>query len=267
MAKFKLSKIDPESTGKFQSKDEAEKLTEALQTKMYDLLYRMYAQHQYSLLIILHGIDASGKDGLIAHIFSGSNPQGLRVHSFKKPSEEELQHDFLWRCHLKAPECGLATIFNRSYYEEVTTVKVHPELLKAQHLPLEILQRKDFFDDRYKRINDFEKLLSSTGTIVMKFLLHISKSEQRRRLEDRLKDPTKNWKFSTADVQERKFWPSYMKVFQDMIANTDTKHAPWHVLPADHKWYRNYLASQLIVQRLEKLKMDFPLIEKRIQID
>lgn len=188
------------------------------------------------------------------------------MFSFKKPSAEELRHDFLWRCHNHTPECGLAAIFNRSYYEEVTTVKVHPDFLNEQHIPPELLKRDDFFERRYHRINDFEKMLEQRGTVVLKFFLHISKKEQKKRLEDRLKDSSRNWKFSMGDVQERKHWSKYMKVFEEMIQNTSTKHAPWHVIPADHKWYRDYLISKITLEELNRLKMKFPKNQQNIKI-
>lgn len=258
MVKSKLSKIDPGSTGKFKNEEQAKEETEKLQKKMADLLYLMFAHNKYSLLIILHGIDASGKDGTVRHLFKGANPQGIRVYSFKKPSEEELKHDFLWRCHMRTPENGLAVIFNRSYYEEVTTVMVHPELLEKQNIPEELLKRKDFFERRYHRINDFEKLLAQEGTVVLKFFLNISKAEQRRRFQDRLSDHSKNWKFSAGDIKERRYWKKYLSAFDKMIQNTSTKYAPWHVIPADNKWYRNYLISKHVVEALSELKMSFP---------
>jgi PPK2 family polyphosphate:nucleotide phosphotransferase len=210
-------------------------------------------------LIILHGIDASGKDGTVRHLFSAANPQGLQVHSFKRPSEEELRHDFLWRCHRAVPESGYAAIFNRSYYEEVTTVQVHKEWLGRQHLPDHILKNSKIFEQRYRQINDFEKMLTENGISVVKFLLHISKKEQKERLDERLKDHTKNWKFSPEDLKERKRWEAYMNVFGKMINETHTKHAPWYVIPADHKWYRNYLVTKTLVDHLSKLKMKFPI--------
>lgn len=258
MAKLKLSKIDPKSTGKFKNEEEAKDVTDKLQDELAQLLYLMFAHSKYSLLVILHGIDASGKDGTVRHLFKKTNPQGIRVHSFKKPSETELRHDFLWRCHQVTPENGLMAIFNRSYYEEVTTVMVHPQLLDAQNIPKECLERDDFFERRYHRINDFEKLLSQEGTVVVKFLLHISKEEQKTRFQDRLRDHSKNWKFSEADMHERKFWNKYMYAFDEMIQNTNTQHAPWYVIPADNKWYRNYLISKTLVKALSQLNMSFP---------
>lgn len=254
----KLSNVDPDHTGKFSSKEDCEKQTAELLKQMYDRLYLMFAHDRYSLLIILQGIDASGKDGTVRNIFQGANPQGIRAYSFKSPSREELRHDFLWRCHKQIPECGLAAVFNRSYYEEVTTVKVHPEMLKAQNIPDELLKRKDFFERRYHRINEFEKMLTQRGTVVLKFFLHISKDEQRERLQERLEDRSKNWKFSPDDIKERKHWNQYRIAFDQMIQATHTKHAPWHIIPANKKWYRDYLTARLIVEALEDLDMTFP---------
>ena len=258
MADLKLNKINPSQHLLCESKEDAIALTAQLQKKMYDLLYMMFAHNKYSLLIILQGIDTSGKDGVIRHLFAGANPQGLRVFSFKKPTPEEARHDFLWRCHQHVPESGLATIFNRSYYEEVTTVKIHPELLQPQNLPDEIIKNPDFFKKRYERINDFEKLLFQKGTQVLKFFLHISKEEQKIRIKERLRNRSKNWKFSLADVKERRYWDKYMHCFEEMITHTHTKHAPWTVVAADNKWYRDFLVSKTIVGKLEELQMSFP---------
>lgn len=258
MAKLKLLSIDPSDTGKFSSKEDAQEQLQDLKTKLYDLLYLMYAHQRYSLLIILQGIDASGKDGAVRHIFSCVNPQGVKIFSFKKPTEEELRHDFLWRCHLHTPESGLTSIFNRSYYEEVSTVKVHPEFLKSQNLPSEILKNEDFFERRFTHINNFEKMLTDRGTLVLKFFLHISKDEQKERLQDRLRESKRNWKFSPDDIQERKFWNDYMKAYSEMIDKTHTSHAPWHIIPANNKWYRDYLISETLVEALSDLKMSFP---------
>lgn len=258
MKKLSLGSIDPSSTGKFKTEDDTLKKMHELQKKMYDLLYLMFAHNKHSLLIILQGIDTSGKDGVVRHLFASANPQGLRVYSFKQPTPEELRHDFLWRCHIHTPECGSTAIFNRSYYEEVSTVKVHPEYLEAQNIPAELLKRSDFFERRYQRINDFEKMLSQKGTVILKFFLHISKEEQKRRLQERLNDHSKNWKFSPADLKERKHWDQYMKAYHQMIRATNTSHSPWYIVPSDHKWYRNYMISKVIVENLEKLNMRFP---------
>lgn len=258
MGKLKLRDIDPSSHPHLKNRDEATALTKELQKKLYKLLYMMFAHGQHSLLIILQGIDTAGKDGTVRHIFSGANPQGIKVFSFKKPSLEEFRHDFLWRCHMHTPESGLATIFNRSYYEEVTTAMVHPEFLKEQNIPDDLLKRPDFFERRYERINDFEKLLNQKGTVVLKFLLHISKKEQKIRIDERLKNRSKNWKFSAEDVKERKHWDEYMIAFEKMVNATSTKHAPWTIVPADNKWYRDYVVSKVLVDQLKQLKMSFP---------
>lgn len=258
MAQLNLSRKDPSSHFGCKNKADGLEKTQNLDKKLYDLLYLMFAEGQHSLLIILQGIDTSGKDGAVRHIFSSANPQGLKVFSFKKPTEQEFRHDFLWRCHVHAPESGFATIFNRSYYEEVTTSMVHPELLNQQHIPDVIRQRADFFKNRYDRINDFEKLLKQKGTVVVKFFLHISKKEQKKRIEERLNDRSKNWKFSKEDVKERKYWDDYMSSFDKMIQATSTRHAPWTIVASDNKWYRNYVISKTLVHELEKLKMSFP---------
>lgn len=258
MEKVSLKSFPPDEHPLCHDKAQAIRKTRVLQKKLYDLLYLMFAHNHYSLLIILQGIDTAGKDGTVRHIFSGANPQGISVHSFKKPSLQEFRHDFLWRCHLHTPESGLATIFNRSYYEEVTTAMVHPELLDEQNIPDQILHRPDFFKRRYERINDFENLLVQKGTVVVKFFLHLSKNEQKHRIDERLKNRSKNWKFSTADVKERKYWDQYMSSFEKMLNATSTKHAPWTVVPADNKWYRDYMVSLTLVDTLSKLKMTFP---------
>lgn len=262
MAKIKLNKIHPGKHPLCQKKDDAIRLTEALQKELYDLLYLMFAHGKHSLLIILHGIDTSGKDGTVRHIFNGANPQGLKVFSFKKPTELEFRHDFLWRCHIHTPESGLAAIFNRSYYEDVTTVRVHPEILKEQHIPDEIRQSSNFFKNRYRHINNFEEMLNNKGTVVVKFFLHISKEEQKKRIAERLKDRSKNWKFSKQDIAERKYWDEYQDVFEKMINQTSTKHAPWVVVPADHKWYRDFIVSKTLVRELKNLKMSFPKADR-----
>ncbi|MBC7458923.1 MAG: polyphosphate kinase 2 family protein [Bdellovibrionaceae bacterium] len=258
MAQLRLSQYDPTLHPGCKNKSDGIELTNILKKKLYDLLYLMFADGQYSLLIILQGIDTSGKDGSVRHIFSSANPQGIKVFSFKKPTEKEFRHDFLWRCHVHTPESGFTTIFNRSYYEEVTTSMIHPELLEEQHIPPEIRERSDFFEIRYNRINDFEKLLVEKGTVVVKFFLHISKKEQKKRIEERLKDRSKNWKFSKEDIKERKHWDEYMTSFEKMIQATSTRHAPWTIVASDNKWYRNYVISKTLVQELEKLKMSFP---------
>jgi PPK2 family polyphosphate:nucleotide phosphotransferase len=258
MGDIKLSKIDPSFPSLCENKEVAIEKTEIYQKQIYDLLYVMFAHGKYSLLIILQGIDTSGKDGTVRHIFSAANPQGIKVFSFKKPSAEELEHDFIWRCHRHTPISGTTAVFNRSYYEEVTTVKVHPELLKEQRLPDEVIKSRRFFEDRYARINEFERLLSDKGTVILKFFLHISKKEQGERIKERLRNKSKNWKFSSADVRERKFWTQHQKAFESMLNKTSTAHSPWTVVPADNKWYRDFLVSKTLFEALKKLKMKFP---------
>lgn len=258
MAKLKLEKLDPSLHPLIKGKAEAAKAIEKFEKEIYDLLYLMFAHNRHSLLIILQGIDASGKDGTVRQIFKSANPQGIRVFSFKEPTPEESRHDFLWRCHRHTPESGMATIFNRSYYEEVTTAMVHPELLEAQHIPEKIVKAPDFFEQRYERINEFEKLLTQKGTVVVKFFLHISKVEQKKRIDERLDDRSKNWKFSESDVKQRKYWDDYMNSFEKMVNATSTVHAPWTVVPADHKWYRNYVVCKTLAEKLSELKMAFP---------
>lgn len=262
MKKYKLSKISALADTSGQDKKDYRQMTRSLQKELYNLLYMMFAHDRYSLLIILHGIDTAGKDGTVRHIFSGANPQGIKVFSFKKPSLVEFRHDFLWRCHLHTPESGLATIFNRSYYEEVTTAMVHPEHLREQRIPDEVLNQPHFFKHRYKQINNFEKMLKLKGTIIIKFFLHISKKEQKIRIDKRLNDLSKNWKFSVEDVKERQHWNEYMSSFEAMLSATSTSYAPWTVVPADKKWYRNYIVSKTLVERLKELKMTFPEARK-----
>jgi PPK2 family polyphosphate:nucleotide phosphotransferase len=249
--------VDPAGTGKF-TREICHPLTEKLRERMYDLLHLMFAENRRSLLIVLHGIDASGKDGTVRNIFSGANPQGIRVYSFKKPSAEELAHDFLWRCHRLAPERGSTAIFNRSYYEDVSTVKVNPKLLEERNLGK--VNLRNLFRDRYRQINDFERMLVENETVVLKFFLHISKEEQKERFKERLRDASKHWKFSAGDLEVRKVWHLHQRAFAEMIAATDTKLAPWHIIPADKKWYRNYLVVEQIVAALEAKKMKFPAL-------
>lgn len=255
---MRLGRVDPGFTGRFNDKQEAKALTEQLRTRLYDLLFRMYAGNRHALLVVLHGIDASGKDGTVRSLFAGANPHGIRVYSFKKPTEEELEHDILWRCHKHAPERGYAAIFNRSYYEEVTTVKVHPEFLEAQSLPRSVVKDPGFFRKRFRQINDFERMLTESGTVVLKFLLHVSKAEQKKRLLERIEDPKKHWKFQPQDIEERRHWNAYLRSFDEMLGATDTRHAPWTVVPADHKWYRDYVVAEKVVKALEALDLRYP---------
>ncbi len=258
MRKWKLSKVDPSFTGEFKDKEEARAATAVLLTRIHDLLYRMYAGNRNGLLIVLQGIDAAGKDGTVRNLFSGANPQGIRVYSFKQPSEDELGHDFLWRCHKHCPKRGYAVIFNRSYYEEVTTVKVHPHFLEKQNLPPRVATDPEFFQRRYRQINDFERMLTENGTVVLKFLLHISKGEQKERLLARIENPLKHWKFQESDLKERKHWNKYIESFDEMLESTHTSFAPWHVVPANKKWFRDYFVAREVVKALEELNLRFP---------
>lgn len=254
----RLEGIDPADTGRFDSIDDAREEMKRLQKRLYDLHYQMYAENKRSLLIILQGIDASGKDGTVRYLAGAFNPQGLKIHSFKKPSEIEIDHDYLWRVHQVCPGRGEVAIFNRSHYEEVTVVKVHPALLSTAFLPPEIEKRKDIFKQRYRQIRDFERMLAENGTVIVKFLLHISKEKQLKRLTKRQHERTKLWKFSPGDLAEREHWDAYMRSFEEMIEATDVPHAPWHIIPADKKWYRDYLIGKILTSRMEKLKMEFP---------
>jgi PPK2 family polyphosphate:nucleotide phosphotransferase len=218
---------------------------------------RLYATDCWSILIILQGMDASGKDSTIKHVMSGVNPQGCEVTSFKHPSAEELDHNFLWRYARRTPERGRIGIFNRSYYEEVLIVRVHPELVRAQNVPNGRID-DDFWADRFADINAFERHLTRNGTVILKFFLHISKDEQCKRFLERLKDPAKQWKFAPADLAERRFWDEYMKAYQDALSATSTKWAPWHIIPADHKWVARALVARIVTHAVESLDLRYP---------
>jgi PPK2 family polyphosphate:nucleotide phosphotransferase len=222
----------------------------------------LYACNRYAVLLIFQAMDAGGKDGAIKHVLSGINPQGCEVFSFKQPSTEELAHDFLWRTNCRLPERGRIGIFNRSYYEEVLVVRVHPEILRARQLPEESLNRRHFWKDRFQSILDLEKHLYRNGTRVIKFFLHLSKGEQRRRFLARIDDPEKNWKFSQADIAERKFWKDYTRAYEDCLSATSTGHAPWHIIPADDKENARLIISQIILDAFEELKMEYPKSDK-----
>jgi len=221
----------------------------------------LWASDTYSLLIILQGMDAAGKDGIIKHVMSGVNPSGCQVTSFKQPSEEELDHTFLWRQMKALPSRGMIGIFNRSHYEEVLVVKVHPELLGRQKLPVTKYD-KDFWQGRYDDINNFERHLARNGTLILKFFLHLSKEEQRQRFVDRLDDPDKLWKFSPADIKERDYWDDYVDVFEDMLSNTSTKWAPWYIIPADYKWAARTLVAAIITGSIKQLNLRYPEVSK-----
>jgi PPK2 family polyphosphate:nucleotide phosphotransferase len=259
--RFRLADVDPaDSFGLDIEKDEARTMLAEGVKRLADLQERLYAQDRWTLLVILQGVDTSGKDGVIEHVMSGVNPQGCQIHSFKAPSEEELDHDFLWRNVTRLPERGRIGIFNRSYYEEVLVVRVHPEILAGEKLPPELVTR-NIWQHRFKDIRAFERYLSRNGIVILKFHLRISKEEQRRRLLARLDEPAKRWKFSMRDVAERKLWDKYMAAYEDMIRHTSIPEAPWHVVPTDHKWFAHLAIAATIVERLERLDLQFPQVE------
>jgi PPK2 family polyphosphate:nucleotide phosphotransferase len=218
----------------------------------------LYASHSYALLLIFQAMDAAGKDGAIEHVMSGVNPQGCQVFSFKHPSAEELEHDFLWRTTRDLPARGHIGIFNRSYYEEVLITRVHPEILRAEGLPEELLDEKTIWQDRYRSIVDLERHLDRNGTMIIKFFLHLSKEEQRKRFVDRIDTPRKNWKFSSADAEERKYWKHYMKAFEKCLSATSTRHAPWYIVPADDKLNARLIVSRILLDSVEALKLSYP---------
>jgi PPK2 family polyphosphate:nucleotide phosphotransferase len=220
----------------------------------------LYAQNIYSLLLIFQAMDAAGKDSTIEHVMSGINPQGCQVFSFKQPSAEELDHDYLWRYMKALPERGRIGIFNRSYYEEVLVVRVHPEILQQQQLPTEIKQNKQIWQQRFTDINNFERYLTNNGVVVLKFFLNVSRKEQKERFLDRIDRPEKNWKFDVNDVRERGFWEDYMKAYEDVVNNTSTEYAPWYIIPADRKWFTRLVVSEIISQRLAVLNLQYPQV-------
>jgi PPK2 family polyphosphate:nucleotide phosphotransferase len=258
---FRLKDFDPADTGHWRSKDNA---AEALQqgiVRTAELQDKLYAQNSWALLLIFQAMDAAGKDGIIKHVMSGINPQGCQVYSFKQPSEVELQHDFLWRTTRDMPERGHIGIFNRSYYEEVLVVRVHPEILKSQKTPPSLVGKK-VWDERFEDIRCFERHMARSGTVIRKFFLHVSKKEQKRRFLARLDEPQKNWKFSAADIHERKYWDDYQKAYEEMIGNTTTEHAPWYVVPADNKWFTRLVVSTVLIETLESLDLAYPKVDE-----
>jgi PPK2 family polyphosphate:nucleotide phosphotransferase len=240
-------------------KDAAQDLLASDVKRLAALQERLYAQEEWAILIILQGMDAGGKDGVVAHVMSGVNPQGCDVHSFKAPSHEELAHDFLWRTTLRLPERGRIGIFNRSHYEEVLVVRVHPELLEQQKIPKTLIT-KHVWRERFQDIRAYERHLVRSGTLVLKFFLHISKEEQRQRFLDRLDEPAKRWKFSMNDVTERRRWDDYMAAYEDMIKATSRPAAPWYVVPADHKWFARLIVAAALIDALDGLKLDVPRV-------
>jgi PPK2 family polyphosphate:nucleotide phosphotransferase len=258
---FRLADVDPGDTGGLDIDKAAAKniLAEDIK-RLAELQQLLYAEHRWALLAIFQAMDAGGKDSAIAHVMSGVNPQGCDVHSFKRPSEEELAHDFMWRAMVQVPRRGHIGIFNRSYYEEVLVARVHPDVLHAQSLP-PALVIKHIWKERFEDINNYERYLVRNGVLVVKFHLRISKEEQRRRFLARIEEPAKRWKFSMDDVAERRLWDRYMDAYEDMIRHTATKHAPWYVVPADRKWYARLVVASALVHTLESLHLSFPKVE------
>ena len=261
--KFRLKDIDPEDTGPLEDEDKplAQQALQEGKAALATLQDMLYAQDRWSVLLVFQAMDAAGKDSAIEHVMSGVNPQGCQVYSFKSPSTEELDHDWLWRCWRALPERGRIGIFNRSYYEEVLVVRVHPEFLAAQRLPPKP-SGKALWNDRYRTIRAMERHLARNGTLVLKFFLHVGKAEQKKRFLARIDEPEKNWKFAARDVKERAHWSAYMDAYQSMIRETSTPHAPWYVVPANNKWYTRVIVAAAIVDGLMSLDLHYPKIDR-----
>jgi PPK2 family polyphosphate:nucleotide phosphotransferase len=255
---IKLEKWRTDIRPLYKSEKQYKELLAAEVAELSALQRLLYASNSYSVLLIFQAMDAAGKDGAISHVLSGVNPQGCDVHSFKHPSAEELEHDFLWRTTRCLPARGRIGVFNRSYYEEVLIVRVHPEILRSEGIPDRLTGNKAIWKERYRSIVDLERHLHRNGTRVIKFFLHLSKKEQRKRFLERIDEPYKNWKFSQADVAERKFWNQYMEAYEDCLSATSTKHAPWHVVPADDKYNARLIVSRVVIDALQGLKMSYP---------
>jgi PPK2 family polyphosphate:nucleotide phosphotransferase len=257
-SEFHLRSHDPGEKGGI-DKDKGEKIIDANRKRLSDFQEKLYAQDRWSLLLIFQGMDAAGKDSAIKNIFDGVNPQGCEVHSFKQPSTTELDHDFMWRTSVALPERGRIGIFNRSYYEECLVVRVHPETLAKEKLPSKLVS-KNIWRERFEDISAFERYLARNGTVILKFFLNVSQEEQRQRFLDRLEQPSKNWKFSMADISERALWGKYQAAYQDMIRHTSTVAAPWFVVPADHKWFTRLVIGSAVVSALEGMDLKFPKV-------
>src|SRR5262245_21978633 len=261
--RFRLKDIDPDDTGDFKDQDRSraeEGLVMGVRA-LAELQDRLYAQDRWAVLLIFQAMDAAGKDGAIKHVMSGVNPQGCQVFSFKAPTSEELDHDYLWRCMRCLPERGRIGVFNRSYYEETLVVRVHPEILERQKLPAELIS-KDIWEERHKDIRSFERYLSRNGILIRKFFLHVSKGEQKKRFLERLDKPEKNWKFSAGDAAEREHWDAYMDAYEDAIRETATKAAPWYVVPADNKWFTRIVVAAAVIDALASLGLEYPKLGK-----
>jgi PPK2 family polyphosphate:nucleotide phosphotransferase len=257
---FRLKDFDPADTGQLKSEEEAKESLQKDILRMEELQDKLYAQACWSVLLIFQAMDAAGKDGTIKHVMSGVNPEGVQVTSFKAPSATELQHDFLWRTTLNLPQRGHIGIFNRSYYEEVLVVRVHPKVLAGEQLPPSLVT-KNIWEERFEDIRCFEQHMARNGTVIRKFFLHLSKKEQKRRFLARIDKPEKNWKFSPADVHEREFWDDYQKAYEDMIRNTATQDAPWYVVPADNKWFTHLTVAAAVVETLKELNLSYPKVD------
>src|SRR6266571_2901390 len=261
---FRLKDVDPSDTLEFTKEADKPRAKEALATGLLaltELQDKLYAQDKWALLLIFQAMDAAGKDGAIKHVMSGINPQGCQVYSFKSPSAEDLDHDYLWRCMKRLPNRGHIGIFNRSYYEEVLVVRVHPEFLAKQKLPQKLLGKR-IWEDRFEDIRNFEQYLARNGVVVRKFFLHVSKKEQKRRFLERIDDPLKNWKFSSNDANERDFWDDYMGAYEAMIQETATKDAPWYVVPADNKWFTRVVVASAVIETLASLDLAYPEVDE-----
>jgi PPK2 family polyphosphate:nucleotide phosphotransferase len=257
---FRLRDFDPAYTDGWRSKQHAQQKLEKDIERLRELQDKLYAQDRWAVLLIFQAMDAAGKDGTINHVMSGVNPEGCQVYSFKQPSSIELQHDFLWRTTRDLPERGRIGIFNRSYYEEVLVVRVHSDLLKNENLPPSLVS-KHVWKERFEDICAFEQHMARSGTVIRKFFLHVSKEEQKKRFLERLDEPEKNWKFSAADIHERKYWDDYQNAYEEMMAATSTKHAPWYVIPADHKWFTHLAVAAAVIEALEDLHLSYPKVD------
>ena len=261
---FRLKDVDPDDTLEFTKEADKPRAKEALAmgvTALAELQDKLYAQDKWAVLLIFQAMDAAGKDGAIKHVMSGVNPQGCQVNSFKSPSAEDLDHDYLWRCMKHLPNRGQIGIFNRSYYEEVLVVRVHPEFLAKQKMPPKLMGKK-IWEERFEDIRNFEQYLSRNGVVVRKFFLHVSKKEQKRRFLERIDDPLKNWKFSSNDANERDFWDDYMEAYEQMIQETATKEAPWYVVPADNKWFTRVVVGGAVIETLDSLDLAYPKVDE-----
>ena len=261
---FRLRDFDPADTGNMKSKEQAAAELQRGVEQLSDLQDKLYAQHEWAVLLIFQAMDAAGKDGTIKHVMSGVNPAGCEVYSFKAPSGIETNHDYLWRTTLRLPESGRIGIFNRSYYEEVLVVRVHEPLLKQRQLPPSLL-RNGIWKQRFEDIRGFERYLSHNGIVIRKFFLNVSKAEQGRRFQVRLEEPEKHWKFSNADIRERECWKDYMHAYENTIRHTATPYAPWYVVPADHKWFTRMVVAAAIVDALEGLDLSYPKVDREKQ--